>query len=84
MAGKEKTSARVASLASKVLKDPGASKIAKQLAGAALSQTGTSKQSSAKTASAAGKALADDRSSRSTRTLAGSVETQRPGKKSRG
>ena len=84
MAGKEKTSARVGSLASKVLRDAGASQVAKQLAGAALAQTGTNKQSSAKTASAAGRALADNRSSRSTRTLAGSVETQRPGKKSRG
>jgi hypothetical protein len=83
MAGKEKTSSRVGTLASKVLQDSGASKVAKQLAGSALAQTGTGKQSSATVASAAGRALADDRSSRSTRTLAGSVETQRPGKKSR-
>ena len=83
MANKEQTSSKIGSTASSVLRDPGASRVAKQLAGAALAQTGTSKQSSAATASAAGKALDDGRSSRSTKTLAGTVLTQRPGKKGR-
>ena len=62
-----------------VLRDPGASKTAKSLAGSALAQAGTTKQSSEATATTAAKALNDGRTSASTRTLAGSVLTQKPG-----
>ena len=75
--GKEKSGPKVTRTASKVLRNPAASPTAKSLAGSALAQAGTSKQTSAKTASTAGKAL-NGRTSASTRTLAGSVLTQKP------
>ncbi len=77
MAKKESSGPRVTKTASAVLRDPGASKTAKSLAGSALSQAHTNKQSSATTAHTASKALNNGRSSRSTKSLAGSVLTQK-------
>ncbi|UNP30735.1 hypothetical protein [Lysobacter gummosus] len=77
MAKNEKSSPRVARTASSVLRDSGASQTAKSLAGSALSQAKTSKETSGSVATKAAKALDDGRSSRTTKTLAGSVLTQK-------
>lgn len=77
MSKSEKTTGRVASKASSILRNPGASQTSKSVAGSALSQAGTSKQTSSKVASKASKALNDGRSSSTTKTLAGSVLTQK-------
>jgi hypothetical protein len=77
MTKNEKSSPRIARTASRVLRDTGASKTAKSLAGSALSQTRTPKETSAPVATKAAKALDDGRSSRTTRSLAGSVLTQK-------
>jgi hypothetical protein len=78
MAKNEKTGTRVAKTASAVLRDPGASKAAKSLAGSALSQSHTAKSSSSTVARTAAKALDYGRSGRTTKSLAGSVLTQKP------
>ena len=78
MSKREHSGPKVTRTASSVLRDPGASKTAKSLAGSALAQANTSKQSSAKTATTAAKALNDGRTSTSTRSIAGSVLTQKP------
>lgn len=75
----ESSGPKVTRTASSVLRDGGASKIAKSLAGSALAQARTAKSSTATTARTAAKALNDGRTSASTKTLAGSVLTQRPG-----
>ena len=80
MSKREQSGPKVTRTASSVLRDPGASKTAKSLAGSALAQAGTIKQSSSATARTAGKALNDGRTSASTRSLAGSVLTQKPKK----
>lgn len=54
---KEKSGPKVTQAASSVLRNPGASAMAKSLAGSALAQAGTNKQSTAKTATVASKAL---------------------------
>lgn len=77
MAKNEKSSPGVARTASQVLRDSGASQTAKSLAGSALAQTRTSKETSAPIATKAAKALDDGRSSKTTRSLAGSVLTQK-------
>ena len=77
MAKKESTGSKVSKTASTVLRDPSASKTARSLAGSALSQAHTNKQSSKSTAHTASKALNDGRSSKSTKSLAGSVLTQK-------
>ncbi|TDR38376.1 hypothetical protein DFR29_12148 [Tahibacter aquaticus] len=82
MAKNEKTSSPVTKIASSVLRDSSASKAAKSLAGSALSQFRTTKQSSATTAHTAANALNDGRTSPAPKTLAGSVLTQKS-KKSR-
>ncbi|MBS0514278.1 MAG: hypothetical protein JSS16_02215 [Proteobacteria bacterium] len=78
MAKNEKTGPKVTKEAAKVLSDPHASKTAKSLAGSALAQAHTNKQSSATTAHIAAKAINDGRTSQTTRSLAGSVLTQKP------
>lgn len=78
MSKREQSGPKVTRTASNVLRDTGASKTAKSLAGSALAQAGTAKQSSAATAHTAAKALNDGRTSRSTKSLAGSVLTQKP------
>jgi hypothetical protein len=81
MARNEKTSGRVASKASAVLRSSGSSKAAKSIAGSALSQAGTSKATSSKVATAAAKALDSTRTGKATKAIAGSVLTQKPGKR---
>jgi len=66
MAKNEKTSDRIASKASKVLKNPSSGNTAKSIAGSALSQTSRDKTTSAKVASKAAKALKDGRSGKTT------------------
>jgi hypothetical protein len=78
MAKNESSGPKVTRTASAVLRDSGASKTAKSLAGSAMSQSHTAKQSSATTAHTAAKALNDGRTSRATKSLAGSVLTQKP------
>ena len=73
----EKSSPRVARTASEVLRSPSASPTAKSLAGSALPQSRTTKETSAKVATTAAKALDSGRTSKSTKTLAGSVLTQK-------
>lgn len=73
----EQSSARIAHIASNVLRSPTASRAAKSLAGSALAQANTSKQTSAPVASKAAKVLDDGRAGRATRSLAGSVLTQK-------
>jgi hypothetical protein len=72
----KETSDRIAHLASVVLHRPGATHIEKELAGSALAQHHTSKQSSAAIGSLAAKALADHHSSFEAKELAGSVLAQ--------
>lgn len=81
MSKREQSGPKVSRAASSVLRDPGASKTAKSLAGSALAQTGTSKQSSTAAASTAAKALNDGRTSATTKSLGGSVLTQKPSKR---
>ncbi|EQD44234.1 hypothetical protein B1B_13598, partial [mine drainage metagenome] len=71
MAKKESSGPKVTKTASAVLRNPGASKTAKSLAGSTLSQAHTNKQSSAATAHTAAKALNDGRTSKATKSLAG-------------
>ena len=78
MPNREKSGSKVTKAASAVLRDHGASKTAKSLAGSALAQANTSKQSTSRTATIAGKALDDGRTGKTTRSLAGSVLTQKP------
>lgn len=70
------TTPRVASLAGKTLSDPRASEIAKSMAGAALAQKGTDKQTSAAMEEKASKVLRSDKYSEVTKSLAGSVVAQ--------
>lgn len=77
MAKNESSGSKVTKTASSVLRDPGASKTAKSLAGSTLAQAHTNKQSSTATAHTAAKTLNDGRSSPSTKSLAGSVLTQK-------
>jgi hypothetical protein len=77
MSKSEKTSGRVASKASGILRSPNASKAAKSIAGSALAQAGTGKTTSAKVASTAAKALDSGRTGEVTKTVAGSVLTQK-------
>lgn len=77
MAKNESSGSKVTKTASSVLRDPGASKTAKSLAGSTLAQAHTAKQSSTATARTAAKALNDGRTSSSTKSMAGSVLTQK-------
>ena len=72
----KKTSKTVASKASKVLTDPNSSKTAKKLAGSALAQKGTSKQTGADMEDLASKVLKSSKYSDDTKELAGSVLSQ--------
>lgn len=81
MANQESSGANVTKIASKVLPDAGVSKTAKSLAGSALAQSRTEKESSKATARAAAKALNDGRTSKTTKSLAGSVLTKKTSKK---
>jgi len=72
----KQTSSKVASLASQTLLDKNSSHVAKQLAGAALAQTGNGKQTGSKMEDLASKVLQSDKYSGDTKTLAGSVLSQ--------
>lgn len=77
MAKQEKTSPRVARVASKTILKKSASKIAKSVAGSALAQTRSGKTTSAKVAKPASSVLRDGKSGSAPRSVAGSVLTQR-------
>jgi len=70
------TSSRVATLAADTLFKPGSSQIARKLAGSALSQSNTDRQTGAKMEDLASKVLRSDRYSEKTKALAGSVLSQ--------
>lgn len=70
------TSARVASRAAEVLRDPSTSATAKRLAGSALSQRGTPRQTGADLEDLAARVLRDERYAAQTKELAASVLAQ--------
>jgi hypothetical protein len=70
------TSTKVASLAADTLFKPGSSQIARKLAGSALSQSNTNRQTGAKIEDLASKVLRSGRYSERTKALAGSVLSQ--------
>lgn len=72
----KKTSINVGTLASKTLKNPSASKIAKSLAASALSQTRSNKQTSSQLEGKASKVLQSNKYNVETKKLAGSVLSQ--------
>lgn len=72
----KKTSKQIASLASKVLNDNTASKIAKELAGSALSQKQSNNQTGAEMEDKASKVLRSNKYSKETKKLAASVLSQ--------
>lgn len=76
MTNKKKTSSKVASLAAKTLKDSNASKIAKELAGSALSQSNKSNQTGSAMEDKASKVLKSTKYSEDTKSLAASVLSQ--------
>jgi hypothetical protein len=72
----KRTSKPIASQASKTLRNPKASKLAKSLAGSALAQSNTSKQTGAKMEAKAAKTAKSKNAPIATRRLAGSVMSQ--------
>lgn len=72
----KKTSKKIATTASKTLRNPKASKIQKKLAGSALSQSGTSKTTGKSIEKVASKALKGSKYNSTTKKLAGSVVSQ--------
>lgn len=77
MSKSEKTSGRVATKASGILRNSSSSKSDKSIAGSALAQSGTNKTTSSKVATTAAKALDRPGTSKTTKTVAGSVLTQK-------
>ena len=73
---KKQTSDKVASLASKTLRDSNSSKIAKSLAASALSQSDTKRETGKKMETTASKVLQSDKYSADTKKLAASVLSQ--------
>lgn len=71
-----RTSPKVAKLASETLRNPNASATAKSFAASALSQTNTDKQTSAEMEAKAGMALQSSKFSADTKALAASVVSQ--------
>ncbi len=72
----KKTSPKVASLASEILRNPNASATAKSLAASALSQTNSSNQTGADMETFASMVLQSNKYSEDTKTLAGSIVSQ--------
>ncbi len=70
------TSGRVASLAADTLFKPGSSQVARKLAGSALSQSRTSRQTGAEMENLASKVLRGDHYAERTKVLAASVLSQ--------
>ncbi|WP_338884765.1 hypothetical protein [Aeromonas hydrophila] len=79
MANKKQTSSELASEAAKILRDPNASKIQKELAGSVLAQSSTDKQTSSEMETVASKVLQSDKYNETTKSLAGSVLSQSDG-----
>jgi hypothetical protein len=73
---KKQTSQSVSALASETLRNNNASKVAKQLAASALSQSNTAKQTGAQLETIASKVLQSEKYSHDTKTLAASVLSQ--------
>lgn len=73
---KKVTSNEVASLASKILKDNNASKIAKELAGSALSQKNKTNQTGSEMEEKASNVLKSEKYSEETKILAASILSQ--------
>lgn len=73
---KKQTSSSVASLAAKTLSNDNSSQIAKELAGSALSQKGTSKQTGTEMEDKASKVLQSNKYNKDTKTLAASILSQ--------
>lgn len=76
MPNKKATSKSVASIAANILKDQSSSQTAKKLAGSALSQRGTRKQTGGELEDLASKVLDSPKYSERTKSLAGSVLSQ--------
>lgn len=76
MMNSKKTSKQIASEAGKILNDPNASKIQKQLAGSALSQVARGKQTGSEMEDMASKVLDSNKYNSETKSLAGSVLSQ--------
>lgn len=72
----KQTSNKVSSLASSILRDSHSSAIAKKLAGSALAQVGTDKESGKDMEQLASKVLSSEKYSEKTLTLAASVLAQ--------
>lgn len=72
----KKTSKPIAKEASKVLRDPNASKIQKSLAASALAQSNTSKKTSKKMETVASNVSRSKKYSQKTKSLSGSVLSQ--------
>lgn len=72
----KQTSDDVASRAARILQDANASQIQRSLAGSALAQNGTSKQTGAEMEEIASKALSSDKYNATTKELAASVLSQ--------
>jgi hypothetical protein len=81
MAKSESTSKKAASSASKVLRDPKASKAEKSVAASALTQKGSMEMTSAKVAATASKVLRDPKASAAAKSAAASALTQAADKK---
>ncbi|MGV3612244.1 MAG: hypothetical protein ACO1N0_14890 [Fluviicola sp.] len=73
---KKVTSSEVAAQAAAILADKNASKIAKELAGSALSQVNSGNQTSKEMESKAAKVLQSPKYSEETKKLAGSIVSQ--------
>ena len=73
---KKVTSNEIASLSAKILRDDNASKIAKELAGSALSQKNKGNQTGCEMEDKASKVLRSEKYSEETKSLAASVLSQ--------
>ncbi|GAB3226430.1 hypothetical protein [Spirosoma arcticum] len=78
MPNNKTTSKNIGSIAAKLLQDPNASKIQKELAGSALSQIQKGNQTGSAMQEKAGKVLESDKYSDLTQTLAASILSQSP------
>ncbi|NLL02644.1 MAG: hypothetical protein GX265_06485 [Mollicutes bacterium] len=76
MSNKKQSSKEMGSLAAQVLQDENSSKIAKELAGSVLSQTGTDKQPSKEMETKASEILKSTKYSDLTKSLAASILAQ--------
>lgn len=77
MARNEKTSPKVATMASAILRSPSATKTERSVAASALSQSGTGRVTSAPVAAKAARTLDATKASPAAKSVAGSVLTQK-------